>query len=168
VPEPETPAVEDEPVHKEESIIKAEGPKSWGAFLKQLFGVHRSLALNLERARLVSEVDENSTEIRLAFTEEDKFFYDVLNEPENIKQLNVEVSRYFSGREQHGPKVSYSFIDQETKERENLYSTVELEEKKIQDDKDVREAKIRDNKFIKEAQELFSGKLSKIILNKDE
>ncbi|MBC77313.1 MAG: hypothetical protein CME64_15010 [Halobacteriovoraceae bacterium] len=144
------------------------GPKNWQNFLKHLIATNRSLALNLERARLLGEVNENSTEINLAFTEGDKIFFDVLNEPEKMKKLNNELSLFFTGEEAGGPKVVYSIIDEETKERENLYSNVEIEERKIQASKEEKEAKIRSNKFIKEAQELFNGELSKVIINKDE
>ena len=144
------------------------GPKTWQNFLKHLIATNRSLALNLERARLLGEVNENSTEINLAFTEEDKIFFDVLNEPEKMKKLNRELSLFFVNEEAGGPRVVYSIIDEETKERENLYSNVEIEERKIQASKDEKEAKIRGNKFIKEAQELFNGELSKVIVNKDD
>ncbi len=158
------PAVEESALDKP----SFSGPKTWQNFLKHLIATNRSLALNLERARLLGEVNENSTEINLAFTEEDKIFFDVLNEPEKLKKLNRELSLFFVNEEAGGPRVVYSIIDEETKERENLYSNVEIEERKIQASKDEKEAKIRGNKFIKEAQELFNGELSKVIVNKDD
>ncbi|MEX1100016.1 MAG: DNA polymerase III subunit gamma/tau, partial [Bacteriovoracaceae bacterium] len=145
---------------------KKEEPKTWEGFLKSLYKENSGIAMNLERARLMTKPARNMENILLAFTEEDKIFYDFLNQPENLKKLRVLAGAYFPG-EGDGPSLTFKFIDQETKEKENLHSNVELEEKKISDLKLSKEKELRANKFIKEAETLFSGEVSKIILNED-
>ena len=170
VPEPEAaPIAQDEVIPTSEPITPPISPEeiSWDSFLKMVRGESQAMGMNLERARLMSVATKGTSEVVVAFTEDDKIFQDFLTEPENHKQLNALAGSFF-GTGPGDSKVTIKTIDNETKERESLYSNVEIEEKKISDLKQSKERSIRENKFVQEAQSLFNSEISKIILNDDE
>lgn len=142
-------------------------PKSWEGFLKFLRSNSRGMGINIERARLMSKADEGSQEIVLGFTEEEKIFVDILSEPEAFKQLTAFARDYF-GPKGSELKIIIKVIDDETREREQLFSNVEIEEKKHSEMIKSKEERLLENKYVKEAQELFNVEISKIILNQDE
>ena len=164
--EPPKVSIEDPP--EEEALPSPPpGAKDWNGFLTYLKSHKRGLAMNLERGRLMSTPREGTNEILVGFTEEEKIFVDVIQEPERAKELNQLASEYFCGGK--GPaRITIQWVDEETREKRGLFSTVEIEEKKISDLRKSKEQKIRENKFIQEAQSLFNGQISKIVLNEEE
>lgn len=162
-------------IHSEEDV--AEKPaiplpdpseeKSWSGFMAFLREHSRGIGMNLERGNLMSPAVKGATEIVVGFIEDEKIFLDFLTEPESLSQLNDLTSAYFTDG-QASSRITIKIIDEETRERENLSSTVELEEKKISDIKAAKEENIRSNKYIKEAEALFNGQISKIILNEED
>lgn len=138
-------------------------PKSWEGFRAYVKESHRGISMNLERAKLLSK--DESPLIELGFTEDEKIFSDFLNEADTFKKLNDLAVQFFAPEQS---SVKIQMIDSATKEKSGLYSSVEIEEKKLSDLREEKEKKLRENKFVKEAESVFNGKISKILLNDDE
>lgn len=143
---------------------KIPAKKSWEGFLEFTSRKARGLSMNLERASVLNSADGSAPEIILGFTEDEKIFQDFITENENHKKLNELAKEFYEGKSIFHIKT----LDKETKEREQLYSNVEISEKKISDFKEAQEKRIRENKYIKEAQDLFNGEISKIFLKEED
>jgi DNA polymerase-3 subunit gamma/tau len=164
-PEPEKVEKPDKQVTQVESSPESESSlKNWNDFIKYLYKELPSIAMNLERTRPLFDVASPTQNISLAFLENEKIFYDIINETANKKKLKEHYANFFDF-DLASIKLHIEFISEGVKEEKNLQSTVEVEEKSIQDESDKKEEDIKSNKYIKEAQELFSSNIDRIVLN---
>ncbi len=148
-------------IKKELSI--SDFPKNWAGFRAYVKEASAGISMNLERANLLSA--EESSLIELGFTDDQKIFSDFLSEADTFKKLNDLAVEFFAPKHS---SVKIQIIDSEMKEKNSLYSSLEVEEKKLSDLKEEKEKRLRENKFIKEAESIFNGKISKILLNDEE
>lgn len=147
--------------------VKIEVEKDWNSFVDFLKIDQKSLAANLERGNLLGDfqVLENSIELEVGFTEDNKIFLDFLKENEAKKTMKDKLSLAY-GVESDKMNIQFSLVDAQTQEKKNFLSKVEIEEKDFNLKQEEKRQKIRDNKYIKEAEKIFNTKIDKIILNK--
>lgn len=158
-------------VEEERLILNTEKPeieKNWQTFTEYLFEVKKTLAVNVERGNLLSEVDFNSKQlsINLGFSQENQIFYDFVQEKQAKDLLHTHVCQYFSKKEED-VLIIVSLLTDEEKLEKNFLSKVEVDEQNFAAKKEEQRQKILNNSFIKQAEKLFNTKINKIILNEN-
>jgi DNA polymerase-3 subunit gamma/tau len=144
-------------------------PKSWEAFIKFLYRNNRTLAVNVERGNLLNVEDftRESSQLKVAFSQECRIFFDFLGDPERKNEL-IELMAEYLGHERSNVFLSLEMMDDETKETTNFMSAVEIEEDGIRKNKEQIKQNILNNKHIKIAESLFNSKIERVVLNEDE
>ncbi len=163
----------------EEVVTLAESPKvetakveikqvSWEGFIKELYTNNKPIAVNLERGNLLNKdvLGHDNTTLNIAFSQDCKIFYDYLSDYENTQSLLSSLANYLN---QDVSRISLNLhvLGKQEQVETNFQSSVEVEEGIVSLAKDKRRKEIENNKFIKEAEDLFSSKVEKIILNEE-
>lgn len=153
----------------QEPLEKTEAPEqgkknSWSDFVAFLFTRNKSLALNVERGNVVSMQDGN---VRIAFGEDCKIFYDFLDDPERKMDIKALIAEFFDINITQ-VKITFELLDDKAKEQTNFKSSVEIAEGIDKQDRENKTQEILNSKYIKDAESLFSSKVQKVILNNDE
>ena len=151
--------------NSDESLQNVE--KNWETFLDFLFKEYKTLAVNAERGNLINELNLLHEELNfnLGFSEENQIFYDFMMEAK--AEFKERIAHYF-GREIGKIKLRITLLTQLEKQTKNFMSKVEQDEHKIALKQNQLREKLLGNKYIQEAQDLFSSKVSKVILNEDD
>lgn len=160
----ETPQIQVKEEVKTDEMTVQES-KSWKGFISHLYKEIPSIAMNLERAQTLFDKSNIGKTLDLAFLDTEKIFYDIINEPETKEVLKKNFAGYFDYKVED-ITIKIEMINRGVKEEKKLQSTVEIEEKNIQDKFEESENNIKTNKYILEAQELFSVNVDKISVNK--
>ncbi len=151
-----------------ESVVSVEHDKTWEGFCAYLFSSSPASASNLEQGNLVRPImlSESSLVIDLGFPESAKVFYDYLNEPESYDKLKGNLSKFFK-LEPEQIECNLTLVEKERAASENFKSKVEIkvEEEKLNDME--TEEKISNDPIIQHAQSIFSTKIDKVRLNKN-
>ena len=144
-----------------------EGPKSWDGFLSFIKDSSKSIGANLERGNILSDnVTEESLLIEIGFSEDNKIFYDYINEPETRNKIKEELADYYDVYSEN-IELTFSLLDKKTKEQKNFMSKVEIEEEQFNQIQAEKKKNIEENKYIKEAEKIFNTKIDKIVLSED-
>lgn len=148
-------------------VEKAEAKKDWSGFLVSLKESSKSIAANLERGNILRLLEqEDSLSIDVGFSDDNKIFYDYINELQTKNNIKEELSDYFNIYAEN-ITLTFSLLDQKTKEQKNFMSTVEIEEEKFHVAQAQKRKAIEDNQYIKEAEKIFNTKIDKIVLSED-
>lgn len=142
---------------------------TWDGFIIDLKKKYKALAANLERGNVLGEfvVAKEQMSIEIGFTKDNKIFLDFLKENDARKTIKEELSSFFEV-ELSKVEIQFSFVDEETKEKRNFKSKVEIEEHSFNLRQEEKRQNILDNKFIQEAEKIFNTKINKVVLNKEE
>lgn len=141
---------------------------SWEGFIRDLYKNNKPIAVNIERGNLLNKeaLGKENTTLNIAFAEECRIFYDFLNEYENTQSLIKSLAEYTSS-DPSTLSLNLHMINEQVREDRNFKSSVDIQEHAIMLKQDEKRKEIEMNKYIKEAEELFSSKVDKIILNEE-
>ena len=151
--------------NKQQSQQSNDEQKTWVSFIEYLFKEHKTLAVNAERGNLLDDLNLENEELNLnlGFSEENQIFYDFMMESKN--DLKDKIAKYFN---KESVNFGVTLLTHQEKETKKFMSKVEQDEQKIAQKKDQQRQRLLENKYIQEAQELFSTKVNKVILNEDD
>tara|TARA_Y100000385_G_C12999177_1_gene596331 strand:- start:376 stop:1263 length:888 start_codon:yes stop_codon:yes gene_type:complete len=167
--------VQEQPVEQvlvqqpEEVVVVApvvEKDLTWEGFIVDLKKTQKSLAANLERGNILGEFNFSKAEMNLevGFTEENKIFLDFLKENDARRTIKEELA-YFFELDEGNIEILLTLVDDQTKEKRNFKSRVEIEEHSFNLKQEEKRQNIVENKFVKEAEKIFNTKIDKVILN---
>lgn len=142
--------------------------KDWDSFLSFLKEDQKTLAANLERGNLLGgfNVTQESISLDIGFSEDNKIFFDFLKENEARKTLKEKLALAY-GTNFDSMDIQFTLVDEQTKEKKNFMSKVEIEEQNFNQLQEEKRQRILDNKYIQEAEKIFNSKIDKIVLNKE-
>ena len=157
---------EEEP--SEPLMVKEEEEKSWEGFIKFLYKTARGLAVNIERGNLLNKEDFNEAGafLRVGFTDECKIFLDFLNDIDRKHELINSLATYIELRVED-INISFEVIDDETKEKDNFISSVDIEEGQLAEVREDKRQNILNNKYVRSAEDIFASKIEKVVLNEE-
>jgi DNA polymerase-3 subunit gamma/tau len=145
---------------KKKTIIETPKDK-WREFIDYTYKTDPSVAINLDRARLLSNLDAGK--IELAFIDEDDIFYENIQDQKNkilillSEFLKVEINLL---------SLNIKTADNKLKKEDKVLNNVEVVKIEEESLLEERKNKILNNKYLKEVQTLFNGKIDKIVINK--
>ena len=105
--------------------------------------------------------------VRIAFREDCKIFYDFLDDPERKMDIKALIAEFFDINITQ-VKITFELLDDKAKEQTNFKSSVEIAEGIDKQDRENKTQEILNSKYIKDAESLFNSKVQKVILNNDE
>lgn len=137
--------------------------KTWPEFIKHSMQDNKSVGINLERGNLLNSPTILNTvnSFEVAFSQENKIFYDFLMEPKAFGELKKSLESYL---ERNDFKLKLSLISEEKEADVNFESAVEIEERKIAEEKEQQEEDFRNHPFLKQAEDVFNTKINKVVL----
>jgi DNA polymerase-3 subunit gamma/tau len=147
---------------------KPDEEKSWEGFIKFLYKTARGLAVNIERGNLINKEDFNEAGafLRVGFTDECKIFLDFLNDFDRKHELINSLAEY-TELSKEDINISFEVIDDETKEKDNFISSVDIEEGQLEEVREDKRQNILNNKFVRSAEDIFASKIEKVVLNEE-
>lgn len=160
--EPEV--IKEEILVEEKEEIKVE--KNWDNFLKFAMEHQQTIGTNLERGNILGDINLNNEElsIELGISEEDKIFYEFLNDPDARNTVTDLLATFF---EMPTVRFRLNLLNADEKEKKQFLSVADIGEKNLLDLKDERRKELLENKHVKEAEMLFNSKIDKVILNEE-
>lgn len=160
----EVKVVEEKPVEVEVTSIE----KNWSTFLSFAMKKEQTIATNLERGNILGSIENSDSRFRieLGISEEDKIFFEFLNDSEVKNTVNKLLAEFF---EVNIEKVQFqlNLLNAHEKEVKNFLSVADIGEKNLSDLKAERRKSLIENKYVKEAEKLFNAKINKVILNEE-
>lgn len=149
-----------------EVVKTPEVEKTWENFIDFVMSSHKAIAANLERGNLLNDIDLKAEAffLELGISEEDKIFYEFMNDPDHKHRINELLSEFF-GKKVNSIQLKLTLLDKEEREKTQFLSKADIVEKEYQDKLEERRQNILNNKHILEAEKLFSRKIDKIIVN---
>lgn len=157
-PVAQEPAIEEK---KEQNEIHFE--KNWSGFLHFLKENHGPLATNLEHGNELEEptISDQKIEIKIAFKENAKVFYDYIMETDAFERLKSYIKNFFEFNDD--PILNITMIK---KEDNSFRSKVEIENDINEEINRKKEENLRNNPLILEAETIFNSKVDKVKINK--
>lgn len=140
--------------------------KNWETFSNWLFENEKALAVNLERGNLLNDLNLQNSELflKIAFSEENKIFYDFLNEHETVTKLKKSFAAYFD-KDVESLKINLELLDETEKSNMKFMSKFEKDKEAENQAKEKKVNDILTNKYVEEAKKLFNTDVAKIVLN---
>ncbi len=139
--------------------------KNWDDFIYFLYTKSPASASNLEQGNIVKplEINANGVYIELGFKESEKVFLDYLNDTSVFKKLQDNLADYFHKKpgEIH---IKLFLVDEIKKKEYNFQSRAEINQEKLEEDRESKKQQLLNDENIKEAQRLFGVEVDKIIL----
>lgn len=148
-----------------EEVVLESGEKSWEGFLKSLAKISPAAASNLEQGNLVTPINvtELQVSVDFAYSSDGKVFYDYMIEDESQKKLVDNLKKYFGCDDVH---LSITLLDDEKADEANFISRAAIKEEEEQKVHDNKRDEILNDPIIQNAQDIFSAKVDKVIVDK--
>ena len=139
--------------------------KNWDDFIHFLYTKSPASASNLEQGNIVKplEVNANGVYIELGFKESEKVFFDYLNEISVFKKLQDNLADFFH-KNPGDIQIKLFLVDEIKKKEYNFQSRAEINQEKLEEDRENKKQQLLNDENIKEAQRLFGVEVDKIVL----
>ena len=136
---------------------------TWDDFLKYLYKKAPASASYLEQGNILSPIEENQgvLAIKIGFPETSKIFFEYMGDKETTQRLKKNLSDFFKKNENEIALEIKLVLDGP------LVSKFQIEEKKIEEGRNVRQEQFLNDPMVKMAQDLFQAKVDKVILNQN-
>jgi len=146
-----------------DEVIKV--TKNWDDFIHFLYTKSPASASNLEQGNIVKplEVNANGVYIELGFKESEKVFFDYLNEISVFKKLQDNLADFFH-KNPGDIHIKLFLVDEIKKKEYNFQSRAEINQEKLEEDRENKKQQLLNDENIKEAQRLFGVEVDKIVL----
>jgi len=142
-----------------------EVPKNWDDFIHFLYTKSPASASNLEQGNIVKplEVNAKGVDIELGFKESERVFFDYLNDTSVFKKLQDNLADYFH-KNPGDIHIKLFLVDEIKKKEYNFQSRAEINQEKLEEDRENKKQQLLNDENIKEAQRLFGVEVDKIVL----